>query len=69
MSARDYIIRYVDGLWHVRFGGHLVGAKPNKVEALLVAQALARAGADRGEQSKILVADITGSTFEFQPAL
>jgi len=65
MPTLEYVIRYVDGLWEVRFGGQLIGGQSNKMGALRMAQALAQAGADRGEQTKILVADIKGSTFEF----
>ena len=65
MPTLEYLIRYVDGLWQIRRGGHLVGAKQHKMDALQLADALVRAGTDRGEQSKILVADIKGTTFEF----
>jgi hypothetical protein len=65
MPTYEYLIRYVDGLWQIRRGGHLVGAKQHKMDALQLAKALVRNGADRGEQSKILVADIKGSTIEF----
>ena len=61
----EYLIRYTDGLWQIRRGGHLVGTAADKMDALQRAQALVRAGNDRGEQSKIFVADIQGSTIEF----
>jgi hypothetical protein len=65
MPTYEYLIRYAGGLWQIRRGGDLVGAEQHKMDALHVAQALVRAGADRGEHSKILVADIKGSTIEF----
>jgi hypothetical protein len=65
MPTYEYLIRYADGRWQIRRGGRLVGAERHRMDALHVAQALVRAGADRGEQWKILVADVKGSTFEF----
>jgi len=64
MRTQDYVIRYVDGLWQIRRGGRLIGAGPSRMEALHVADAMARAGADRGEQSTIAVRDIDGSIIE-----
>jgi len=68
MPTLEYVIRYVDGLWQIRCAGHLVGAKQHKMDSLQFADALVRAGTDRGEQSKILIADIKGTTFEFPVA-
>ena len=64
MLTHQYVVRYVDGLWQVRLGGRLVSGKQNKMEALQVAQALARHAADNGEHSKIAIADVDGSMIE-----
>ena len=64
MPIQEYIIRYVDDLWQVRVGGRLVGGNQNKMEALHVADALARDGADRGEHSTITIRDVDGSIIE-----
>ncbi len=65
MLTNEFVVRYVDGLWQIRLGGRLLGGKQNKMEALQVAQGLARSGADRGEYSKIAIADVDGSTIEY----
>jgi hypothetical protein len=41
-----------------------VGDQSNKMEALHVADALARDGADRGEHSTITIRDVDGSVIE-----
>jgi len=64
MPAQEYIIRYADGLWQALLEGRLVGGRSNKMEALHVADALARDGADRGEWSTIVIADVDGSIIE-----
>ena len=68
MLTREYVVRHVDGLWHVRCDGRLVSGQPTQMEALKVAEALALAGALRGERGKILVGDHNGSPIEF-PAI
>ena len=64
MLTHQYVVRYVDGLWQVRLGGRLLSGKQNRMEALQVAQALARLAADNGEQSEIAIADVDGSIIE-----
>ena len=54
-----------DGLWEVRLEGHLLSGQPTQMEALGVAQALAQAGALRGDRSKILVGALDGEPIEF----
>ena len=64
MPAQDYVIRYADGLWQIRAGGRVVDGRSKKMEALHVADALARDGADRGEHSTITIHDVDGSVIE-----
>ena len=65
MRTQQYVVRHVDGLWHVRCDGRLVSGQPTQMEALGVAQAMAQAGALRGDRSKILVGDLDGEPIEF----
>ncbi len=65
MRIHEYVVRLVDGLWQVRFDGRLVTGQPTQMGALGVAQALAQAGALRGERAKILVGDLDGEPIEF----
>ena len=65
MPIHEYVVRHVGGLWQVRFDGRLVSSQPTQMEALGVAQALAQAGALRGDRSKILVGDLDGEPIEF----
>jgi hypothetical protein len=65
MQTHEYDVRLVDGLWQVRVDSRLVSGQPTQMEALGVAQALAQAGALRGERSKILVGDLYGEPIEF----
>ena len=68
MLTHQYVVRHVDGLWHVRCDGRLVGGQPTQLEALHIAEALAGAAAARGERSRILVGDLDGEPIEF-PAI
>jgi hypothetical protein len=65
MPIQEYVVRNVHGLWEVRLEGRLLSGQPTQLEALGVAQALAQAGAVRGERSRILVGDIDGDPIEF----
>jgi hypothetical protein len=65
MLTHEYVVRQVDGLWHVRCDGRLVGGQPTQMDALRVAEALAGAAAARGERARILVGDLDGSPIEF----
>ena len=65
MPIQEYVVRERDGLWEVRLEGHLLSGQPTQMEALGVAQALAQAGALRGDRSKILVGDLDGESIEF----
>ena len=65
MATHQYVVRHVDGLWHVRFDGRLVSGQPTQMDALGVAQALAQAGALRGERARIVVGELDGSPVEF----
>jgi hypothetical protein len=65
MRIHEYVVRHVDGLWQVRFDSRLVSGQPTQMGALGVAQALAHAGALRGERSRILVGDRDGEPIEF----
>jgi hypothetical protein len=60
MSLQDYVIRLQSGLWEIRLGDRLVGGHPTQMSALQVAEALAHAGALRGERSRIRVGDLGG---------
>ena len=61
----QYVVRQQDGLWEVWLGDRLLSGQPTQMEALGVAQALAHAGALRGERSRILVGDLDGEPIEF----
>jgi hypothetical protein len=65
MPMQEYTLREQHGLWEVRLNDQLISGQPTQMEALGVAQALAQAGALRGERSKILVGDLDGSPIEF----
>jgi hypothetical protein len=65
MLIQEYVVRLQDGLWEVRLGDHLLSGQPTQMDALHVAEALAHAGALRGERSKILVGDLDGAPIEF----
>ena len=40
MRTQEYVIRQVDGLWHVRRDGRLVSGQPSQMDALHIAEAL-----------------------------
>ena len=65
MPTLEYVVRLQDGLWEVRLRDRLVSGQPTQMAALSVAQALAHAGALRGERSRILVGDLDGTSIEF----
>ena len=65
MPVHEYAVRNVHGLWEVRLDGRLVSGQPTQMDALNVAQALAQAGALRGERARILVGDLDGIPIEF----
>jgi hypothetical protein len=65
MSILEYVVRERDGLWEVRLGDRLLTGQPSQFEAFLIADALAHAGARRGERSKVLVGDLDGYPIEF----
>ena len=65
MFTHQYVIRLVDGLWHVRRDGRLITGQHSQMEALRVAHSLAADAAARGERSRILVGDLDGAPMEF----
>ena len=65
MLTREYVVRHVSGLWHVRCDGRLVSGQPTRMDALQVAEALAYVGALRGERARVLVGELDGSPVEF----
>jgi hypothetical protein len=65
MPIQEYFVRERDGLWEVRLEDRLLSSQSTQLEAFHVAEALAYAGAVRGERSKILVGDLDGSPIEF----
>jgi hypothetical protein len=65
MLTHEYVVRQVDGLWHVRCDGRFVTGQPTQFDALHIAEALAGAAAAKGERSRILVGDLDGSPIEF----
>jgi hypothetical protein len=68
MPTQEYVIRYADSRRQMRQGGRLIGGRSNRMEALHVAEALARGGADRGERSTTTIRDVDGSVIEL-PAI
>ena len=60
-----YIVRQADDAWQVRLRRQIVGSERSEMHAYRAAEALPRAGALRGERSKILVADLDGQFIEF----
>jgi len=60
-----YIVRQADDAWQVRLRRQIVGSERTEMQAYRAAEALAQAGALRGERSKILVADLDGQFVEF----
>ena len=65
MLTHEYVIRQVNGVWHVQCDGRLVSGQASEIDALHVAEALAGAAAVRGEPSRIHVGDLDGSPIEF----
>ena len=65
MLIHEYFVRERGGLWEVRLDDRLLSSQSTQMEAFQVAEALAYAGALRGEPSKILVGDLDGSPIEF----
>jgi hypothetical protein len=65
MLIQEYFVRERDGLWKVRLEDRLLSGQSTQMEAFHVAEALAYAGALRGERSKILVGELDGSPIEF----
>lgn len=64
MQVHEIVFRLVDGVWQVRFDSRIVSSQPTQMDALAAAQALAHAGALRGERSRIEVGDLDGDPIE-----
>ena len=65
MPVQVYIVRQADGAWQVRLRRQIVGSERTEMQAYRAAEALAQAGALRGERSVIMVADLEGQFIEF----
>ncbi len=65
MPIQEYVVQERDGLWQVLLGDHLLSDQPTQMDALHEAEALANAGALRGERSRIVVGDLDGRPIEF----
>jgi hypothetical protein len=64
MPLREYVVRLAAGLWEVRLSDRLLSGQPSYIEALSLAEALARSAASRGEGSKVLSAQSDGQLVE-----
>ena len=56
----DFFIALRADVWEVRLGKYLVSAQSTEMDAIRIAQAIAREVAARGSRSRLLVGDRNG---------